>query len=377
MDNLKNIKVLTIDDEPYVRRSIAEYLGGIGYTVLQSENGREGIEIFYKEKPDIVIADLRMPEKDGLEVLETITRESSEIPVILVSGSSVIGDVIEALRLGAWDYIIKPIKDLAILDFSLKKALERKKMIRESRLYHEQLEGEINIRTLEISERRKELELTNQLLKNEISERLYVEDRLKKSLNNLERIIDGTINTISKIVEMRDPYTGGHQKHVAQLSRAIAEEMGLAEELVQGIYIAAQLHDTGKIAVPTEILVKPGKLNNLESMFIKYHAKAGWELLSTIEFAWPIGQIVLQHHERINGTGYPFGLRSEYILKEAKIIGITDVVESMMFHRPYREALGLDSALEEITQNKGILYDPEIVDVCISLFKRKGFKFTS
>ncbi|HPJ40293.1 MAG TPA: HD domain-containing phosphohydrolase, partial [Spirochaetota bacterium] len=150
---------------------------------------------------------------------------------------------------------------------------------------------------------------------------------------------------------------------------------GLSGDQIQGIYIAGLLHDTGKIAVPIEILVKPGKINDIEEMMIRTHATAGWNILKEVEFMWPIAEIVLQHHERIDGSGYPKGLTGEYILKEAKIIGVADVIESMTFHRPYREALGIENALAEIETNRGTLYDTEVVDICVTLFRENRFSF--
>ncbi|HON77315.1 MAG TPA: response regulator [Spirochaetota bacterium] len=370
-----NIKVLTIDDEDIVRENIAAYLEDNNFTVFQGKNGKHGIEMFRKVRPDIVLLDLRMPEMDGIEVLKLIREESDEIPVIMISGTGVMNDAIEALRVGAWDYIIKPIQDMAVLEHALSKSLERAALLRENRLYREHLEEEIKKRTSEIVERTNEIELTNNLLKNEIVERRLVEERLKKTLHSLEETIDGIVNTIALIVEMRDPYTGGHQRHVSQLSKAIAMEMGLSGDQIQGIYIAGLLHDTGKIAVPIEILVKPGKINDIEEMMIRTHATAGWNILKEVEFMWPIAEIVLQHHERIDGSGYPKGLTGEYILKEAKIIGVADVIESMTFHRPYREALGIENALAEIETNRGTLYDTEVVDICVTLFRENRFSF--
>ena len=202
----------------------------------------------------------------------------------------------------------------------------------------------------------------------DISLRKQAEARVRKSL-------DGTIQTLSKVSETRDPYTAGHQYRVHQLSVAIARELGLPREKIEAVRIAALIHDIGKMAIPSEILTKPGKLSDIEFDLIREHPQTGYEILKDIDFPYPIAQIVLQHHERINGSGYPDHLKGDEILLEAKIIGVADVVEAMSSHRPYREALGIDAALEEITKNKGILYDPEVVDVCIKLFKEKGFKF--
>ena len=191
----------------------------------------------------------------------------------------------------------------------------------------------------------------------------------------LDNITNAIIKTISKIMDTRDPYTAGHQKRVAQLAFAISREMKLSSEKIESVRIASQIHDIGKIGIPSEILTKPSVLDSVEFSFMKKHPLIGYDILKDIDFPYPIAQIVLQHHERIDGSGYPNGLRGDEILLEAKIIAVADVVEAMSSHRPYREALGVDVALEEIEKNKSTLYETEIADVCIKLFREKGFKF--
>jgi putative nucleotidyltransferase with HDIG domain len=176
-------------------------------------------------------------------------------------------------------------------------------------------------------------------------------------------------------VETRDAYTAGHQQRVTDLARAIAKEMGLSEHQIDGIRMAASIHDVGKIGVPAEILNKPVRLSNIEFNLIKIHPVVGYNILKQIQFPWPVARIVLQHHERMNGSGYPHGLSGEDILLGARILGVADVVEAMVSHRPYRPALGIDKTLEEISKNRSTLYDPQVVDVCIRLFREKRFKF--
>lgn len=202
----------------------------------------------------------------------------------------------------------------------------------------------------------------------DITERKKAEERLKKTM-------DATIETVSKIVEIKDPYTAGHQQRVSQLATAIAKELNLSPDKVEGIRIASLIHDIGKISVPTEILSKSIALSDIEFSLVKGHSQIGYDILKSIDFPWPVEEIVLQHHERLNGSGYPQGLKADKIMTEAKIIGLADVVEAMSSHRPYRPALGVDAALEEISKNRGVLYDPEVVDACLKLFKKKGFKF--
>jgi len=199
--------------------------------------------------------------------------------------------------------------------------------------------------------------------------------KLQQSYQRTKKAMDATIETMSKIVEAKDPYTAGHQQRVSQLATAIAKELNFSEDKIEGIRIASLIHDIGKIGLPTEILSKPIKLSDIEFSLIKEHSQIGYDILQSIDFSYPVANIVLQHHERINGSGYPQGLKGGDILLEAKIIGVADVIEAMSSHRPYRPALGIDKSLEEISQNRGILYDPEVVDACLKLFKEKGFKF--
>ncbi len=209
----------------------------------------------------------------------------------------------------------------------------------------------------------------------DITEKKIAEESLRQSQQKLKKTMDATIKTVSKIVEIRDPYTSGHQQRVSQLSIRIAREMHLPQEKIETIRIAALIHDIGKISIPSEILTKPGKLSDIEFSLIKSHPQTGYDILKGTNFPYPIVQIIFQHHERNNGSGYPNRLTGDEILLEAKIIAIADVVEAMSSHRPYRAALGIDKALEEISKNKGILYEPEVADACIKLFKEKGFKF--
>lgn len=192
---------------------------------------------------------------------------------------------------------------------------------------------------------------------------------------DLQRTMEGVIYAVSAVVESRDPYTAGHQRRVAELARAIGQEMGLSEWHQKGMHIIGLLHDVGKIAVPAEILSKPGKISQYEFNIIKNHSQVGFEILEKVEFPWPVAKAILQHHERINGSGYPGGLDEKSIILEAKILGVADVVEAMSSHRPYRPALGLESALKEIQKFSGILYDQDVVEACLRLLQSGDFAF--
>ena len=207
----------------------------------------------------------------------------------------------------------------------------------------------------------------------DITERKQAEDERKRSFQRVRKALGATVQAISMTVEMKDPYTSGHQQRVADLARSMATEMGLSTDRQDFIRTASSIHDIGKIAIPSEILSKPTKLTDLEFNLIKTHSQSGYDILKDIEFPWPVADVVLQHHERMDGSGYPHGLKGDDILPEARILAIADVVEAISSHRPYRPALGIDLALEEISRNKGILYDADAVDVCLKLFREKGY----
>jgi putative nucleotidyltransferase with HDIG domain len=342
--NSAPVRILTIDDEPMVRESIAAYLEDSGFQLLQAQNGREGLEIFRREKPDLILVDLRMPEVDGLDVLSAVRRESPGTPIIVVSGTGVLQDAIEALRRGAWDFVTKPISDMVVLEHAVSKALERSGLLRENAAYQTGLETRIRERTAD-------LELANA--------------RLRATLT-------ATVNSIATMAEMRDPYTAGHQKKVSLLAEALAEELGLGEDRVECVRVAGMVHDIGKVCVPLELLAKPSRLEVHEMEYIKMHSTWGHEILKDIPLPWPVAEIVLQHHERLDGSGYPRGLTDKDLLQESRIIAVADVVEAMSSNRPYRPARGVGLALAEITANRGVKYCPDCVDACNRLLGPDG-----
>ena len=213
------------------------------------------------------------------------------------------------------------------------------------------------------------------LLLNDNTESILAEEKLKRSFAMLQKATEDIIQAMSYTSEIRDPYTAGHQKKVCELAIAIGKEMNITEEQLQGVKYAAMIHDIGKISVPSDILSKPGKIGKSEFEVVKGHSQTGYELLAKIDFPWPIADIVHQHHEKLDGSGYPNGLKDDDILIEAKIISVADTVEAMTAHRPYRAALGIDKALKEITTNKGKLYDSNVVDACVNIFS-SGFQFS-
>lgn len=212
------------------------------------------------------------------------------------------------------------------------------------------------------------------VINRDVSDRRSMERKLQHSLSMLRQAMGGVIRAMALTVERRDPYTAGHQRRVSDLARAIGRKMGLNSDTVDGIRMAGAIHDLGKISIPAELLSKPGRLSEMEFDLIKTHSAVGYDILKTIEFPWPVAEMVLQHHERIDGSGYPNRLSGDEILVGARVLSVVDVVEAMASHRPYRPSLGVRVAMDEITKNSGRLYDPEVVKACLDLFE-SGYSF--
>jgi HD-GYP domain-containing protein (c-di-GMP phosphodiesterase class II) len=208
----------------------------------------------------------------------------------------------------------------------------------------------------------------------DVTDRMGTERALEHTLSDLRQVLGGMINILGLIVEQRDPYTAGHQRRVANLARAIATDMGVSLGRQGGIRVAASIHDLGKVSVPAEILSRPGRLSGNELKMVQAHAQIGYGLLREVEFPWPVADIVLQHHERLDGSGYPHHLCGEEILLEARIVALADVVDAMASHRPYRPAFTIEEVMEEITRERGTLYDAQAVDACLKLFRAEGFQ---
>ena len=334
-------KILAVDDTPASLRLLTNLLKAEGYDVRSAINGEMALHAAASSPPDLLLLDIRMPGMDGFEVCRRLkdAPETRDVPVIFVSAALETFEKLHGFEMGAVDYITKP--------------YQRDELLARVRTH------------LELNQLRHHLE---DLVAERTSSLRESEEKLRTSL--LE-----SITALAVIVEMRDPYTAGHQHRVANLAVAIAREMKLSEEQLVGIYLAGAVHDVGKIRVPAEILSKPGRLTELEFSLIKEHSGNGSEILKNIHFPWPIAQIVLQHHERMNGSGYPDGIKGDALLIEARIIAVADVVESMASHRPYRPALGIDAALAEIQHNSGTLYDEAVVQACVRVFCNQGFSF--
>ncbi len=340
MSGITRDYILAVDDTPSSLRLLTDILTGEGYEVRSAINGELALHAAKAQPPQLVLLDVSMPEMDGFEVCRRLKQEPRlhDIPVIFVSALSETHEKIKGFDFGGVDYVTKP--------------FQREELLARVRTH------------LELHNLRNNLE---EMVHERTDSLLMSERRLKKSL--LE-----SVSAVAAMLELRDPYTSGHQHRVAQIASAIARELRLTEEMVEGINLAAEVHDIGKISVPTEILTKPGALTEIEFSMIKRHSELGYEVMKEIDFPWPIAQIILQHHERLDGSGYPQGLRDD-ILLEARILAVADVVEAMASHRPYRAGLGIEAALQEIENQRGVLFDAAVVDAALALFRDNGYEF--
>jgi putative nucleotidyltransferase with HDIG domain len=347
-------KILLVDDDRNILFSYRRYLQS-KFEVLIAGNGDEGIAVLKERGPfAVVVSDYRMPGMDGIQFFSLAHQIAPDTVRIMLTGHADLEGAISAVNKGnVFRFLTKPCPVKVLLE-TVMTGVEQYRTVRNER------------------------ELVNKTLKHihfEESGKKRAEEELDRITKKFRSFIESAIHSMAMVVEKRDPYTANHQRRVALLAVAIAREMELAEEEIEGIYMAATIHDIGKIYVPAEILNKTGKLNDIEFALIRSHPQVGYEILKLIDFPWPVEKIVVQHHERLNGSGYPGGLFGEEILLSAKILCVADVVEAMTSHRPYKQALGLDKALEEILQNRGILYDKKVVDACLKLFKAKAFAF--
>ena len=242
-------------------------------------------------------------------------------------------------------------------------------------LAEKELLNAYNSLELQVRVRTAELVTANRDLQDEIAKRIRTEQKLKKGVERLNKSLEKSILAIAAVTEIRDPFTAGHQKRVTKLACAIAKEMGLAKGRHERLRLAAMVHDVGKINIPTEILIKPDRLSEPEFNIIEAHPHIGHDILQGIDFSRSIAKIVLQHHELLDGSGYPQRLTGNNILLEARILAVADVVEAMTSRRPYRPAHGLEGALEEVSNKRGVLYDPQVVDACLRVFQEKEFSF--
>ena len=333
--------ILVVEDDVEMSWMISNLLERKGYSAVVAQSGEEALALLEPAEPlvrsDLILLDVLMEGMDGYQVCQRMKRDErlGYIPIIMVTVLDSLPDRVKGLGYGADDYIAKPFKGEELL-------AKIGALLRVKRLYDELKQAE---------------------------------EALRQGYVQVRRTLEGMVNAWVSTIKIRDPYTAGHQRGVAQLACAIAREMGLPEEQIEGIRVAGLIHDIGKMSIPLQVLSKPSELTEFERRMIQAHPQVGYDILKTVEFPWPVADIVLQHHERLDGSGYPQGLSGEEIILEARILAVADVVKAMSSHRPHQPALGLDRALEELSEYRGVLYDPEVVDVCLKLFTEKGFAF--
>lgn len=357
MLNMTKPVVFFIDDETNILQAIRRITRHEPYQVITFEDPHQALEELAAREVAVVVADQQMPGMNGSELLEQVrTRHPDTIRMIL-SGHAELESVLSAINKGKiFHFITKPCGDNDLRS-AINEAVKQHLLIVE------------NKRLTELTARQnQELIDLNRDLELKVEQRTC---KIKQKESQLKEALEGIISAVALTVETRDPYTAGHQARVAELACTIAGEMGLPYDRTEGIRLAGVIHDLGKIYVPAEILNRPGKLTPIERELIHVHPQVGFNILKDISFPWPIADIVYQHHERMNGKGYPAGLTGKDILLEARIIAVADVVEAMSSHRPYRPAPGIEAALEEISRNREILYDPEVADACLKIFAEK------
>jgi len=357
--------ILIVDDEESILNSFQRILADEDYEVHAVNNGSEGLnKLRTAQKPySVIVSDQRMPEMSGVQFFAQAKDIFPDAVRILLTGYADSDAIIDAINKGGVHlYFTKPWREEEIL-LHIKQSLSKVEILAENK----RLVELIKIKNQELIKLNKTLEKKANDRTNDL---LAQTEKLKDSYKKSQLILDGIVKTLSKIVETRDPYTSGHEDQVAKIACKIAKEMKLTEEQVSSIYISATLHDIGKISVPSEILTKPSVLTNLEREIIKTHCKVANDILANIEFPYPVAEIIYQHHERMDGSGYPRGLKGDDIALEARIIGVADVIDAMASYRPYRPALGVDAAIEEITKFRGVTYDPSVVDACLKIYKR-------
>jgi response regulator RpfG family c-di-GMP phosphodiesterase len=319
-------KILIVDDEEALRTMLCTGVERSGMTCHTADCAATALEFLAHNKVDVVITDVIMPGMNGIQLCETI-KKTYETDVMVMTGYSDYAYEL-ILERGASDFMPKPLR---IPEF-----IARIRRVLAERAVHRERDQAL----------------------------LQVQDTLHK----YRRAVDGVVHAMSVAVELKDPYTAGHQQRVAKIACEIAAVLSLTEDEISGLRIAATIHDLGKITIPSEILCKPGKLDPLEYEMLKRHVDMGYNILQNVDFPWPVADFVRQHHERLDGSGYPRGLKGDEILKEARIIAVADVFETMTSHRPYRPARGPGVALEEMLGGKGTLYDAEAVDALLTVY---------
>ena len=360
--------ILVVDDEEAILDIMTIVLAREGYDLHTATSAEEGLKKL-REIPDLslIISDQIMPGMTGVEFLEQALSIRPDAQRVLLTGFTDTDAIINAINKGRIHlYISKPWRKEELL-YTINQLLAKAELVMENK----RLDELVKKQNAELVELNRDLEAKVRLKTIDLDRRA---EELKASYEKIQMILDGTVLAMSRIVESRDPYTAGHQQQVTQIASIIAEKISLPPDRVEAIRISAALHDIGKISVPSEILTKPSRLTDLERELVKTHSQNAYDILKAIDFPYTIADIILQHHERMDGSGYPQGLKGEEILLEARIVAVADVLEAMSAHRPYRPALGIEAAMEEITRHRGLLYDENVVDACLEIYRENGQK---
>lgn len=401
--------ILIVEDDRIQAKVLGHILAAKGYQVSIGNDGAEGWRLAQSLHPDLIISDIAMPAMDGLQLCRRIRDDAQlrTVPVMLLTVMSNVQDLVNGLNVGADNYVIKPY-DAALLLERVRATLGRPSRVTEETkialratigdAVFEVCTGPQQMLNLLLStyshaifsnqllhDAQDQLALRNSQLQDDVEKksaaliehqrRLNAEQELvlnmeTAQLREIHDTLIASVTAIAATVEMRDPFTAGHQRRVTNLAMMIGRQLALAADELEGLQIAGVVHDVGNIRIPIEILTKPARLDAVEFAFIKGHPQSGYDILKHIRFPWPIGEMVLQHHERLDGSGYPHGLTGERILPGAKILALADVVNAMTSRRPYREALGLDVAIDEIQTGRGKKYEPAVVDAFMSIHRQ-------
>lgn len=391
-------KILCLEDSHSQAQQLSALLTSHGYTVTLAVDGLDGLYKLADFKPDLVISDVQMPRLNGFEFCSTMKNdlELGAVPIILLTSMAARKDIIQGLNAGADYYLTKPYNEhllISMVEFIFSNwdytssgyagrdlevtptGTEEKIRAKPEQIVNFLFSTHENLITNNrglIEARQALLSINNDLeemvkektvsLKKEIDER-------EKANAALKKMLEGTVGALARAVEMRDLYTAGHQQRVSEISCRIGEQLALSPAQLEGLRVMGLLHDIGKIIVPAEILTKPSRLNDYEMLCIKAHPQAGFDIVKDIDFPWPVAAAIRQHHERLDGTGYPLGLIGQETIIEARILAVADVFESMSSHRPYRPAFGIEVALQELIDHQGALYDPDVVEAALRVLQ--------
>lgn len=362
-------RVLIADDRREDRDLLRIVLESMGHEVLEAEDGQRALELARSGDPDLVLSDILMPRLDGFSLCRELQKDPQLRHVPFAFVTATYGEPRYrkfAEDVGAVRVLLKPYE-----------AAQMRHDIEALLAGHGRDEPTLRLRRLpDLDFHERHAEAVTSKLEEKVAELESANWRLQATEDRIRGLLSAMIGTISKMVEYRDPYTVGHERRVGELGAAIAAELGFDDDRVEGVRIGGALHDVGKIAAPAEILTKPTRLTEPEFEIIKTHAAVGHDILAGIRFPWPVAEMAWQHHERIDGSGYPRGLKGEDILLEARILAVADVVEAMSSHRPYRPGLGIESALAEIERGRGLHYDERAVEACLDLFRSGRFTFS-